>query len=146
MLYIKQTRASINIWRTRSNFRHIFTIGHEILWIYRSGQFGVSVIIFSTETPYTAQTHRQTFRKPCKIQSLTPLALKQAHTTPKSIKYLLWKKLPSWLNISREKKHQVDQSIYSALDNFGISVIILSTETPYIVQTYLQTFRESCEI
>ena len=99
MIDSSKTRASINIWRTRSNFRHIFTIGHEILWIYRSGQFGMSVIILSTETPYTAQTHRQTFRKPCKIQSLTSLALNKLiqlpsplnicyEKTPKLIKYL----------------------------------------------------------
>ena len=62
-------RASINIWRTRSNFRHIFTWGHEIFWMYRSGQFGVSVIMLSTETPYTVQTYLQTFREPCEIQS-----------------------------------------------------------------------------
>ena len=62
-------RASIIIWRTRSNFRHIFTWGHEIFWMYRSGQFGVSVIMLLTETSYTVQTYLQTFREPCEIQS-----------------------------------------------------------------------------
>ena len=92
--------------------------------MYRSGRFGMLVIILSTETPYTARTYRLTLRKPCKIQSYF-IGNKQAHTT---------------------QVHQVDQSIFSALDNFGISVTIRSTETPYIVQTYLQTFRKPCEI
>ena len=28
-----------------AHFRHIFTGGHEIFWMYRSGRFGMSVIM-----------------------------------------------------------------------------------------------------
>ena len=54
-----------------AHFRHIFTGGHEIFWMYRSGRFGVSVIMLLTETSYTVQTYLQTFSESCEIQSLS---------------------------------------------------------------------------
>ena len=148
MLYIKQTRASINIWRTHSNFRHIFTRGHEILWIYRSGQFwNVSYYSFNWNTLHRSDISSN-IQKTLWNTVFYFIGNKQAHTTQvHQVDQSINKYLEKHTQISDISLHEDMKSFgYIALDNFGISVTTLSTETPYTVQTYRQTFRKPCEI